>query len=92
MLKTFNKAQTRCPIVFYEEINAVFFKRKILLKMTKITNFPDFQSFYATFVKFSTDFVDWYVEKGIQGKLFRRVNCSFQSARFPFSEKCRLLQ
>ena len=37
--------------------------------MTKITNFPDFQSFYATFVKFSTDFVDWYVEKGIQGKL-----------------------
>ena len=24
MLKTFNKASTRCPVVVYDEINAVF--------------------------------------------------------------------
>ena len=40
--------------------------------------FSKFQSFYAIFVKFSTDFVDWNVEKSQQGtnllcsSLFRR--------------------
>ena len=28
MLKNFNKTRTRCPVVVYEEINAVFSERK----------------------------------------------------------------
>ena len=46
--------------------------------MTKNPKFSKFQSFYAIFVKFSTDFVDWNVEKSQQGtnllssSLFRR--------------------
>ena len=46
--------------------------------MTKNPKFSNFQSFYAIFVKFSTDFVDWNVEKSQQGtnllssSLFRR--------------------
>ena len=46
--------------------------------MTKNPKFSNFQSFYAIFVKFSTDFVDWNVEKSQQGTnllssgLFRR--------------------
>ena len=47
-------------------------------KMTKNPKFSKFQNFYAIFVKFSTDFVDWKVEKSQQGtnllssSLFRR--------------------
>ena len=47
-------------------------------KWQKTQNFPIFKVFYATFVKFSTDFVDWNVEKSQQGtnllssSLFRR--------------------
>ena len=46
--------------------------------MTKNPKFSKFQNFYAIFVKFSTDFVDWNVEKSQQGtnllssSLFRR--------------------
>ena len=46
--------------------------------MTKNPKFSNFQSFYAIFVKFSTDFVNWNVEKSQQGtnllssSLFRR--------------------
>ena len=39
MLKTFNKARIRCPIVFFEEINAVFKKRKNSQKIPKIFDF-----------------------------------------------------
>ena len=52
--------------------------------MTKNPKLSKFQSFYAIFVKFSTDFVDWKVKKGQQGTsllssmLFRKVNCGFQ--------------
>ena len=35
--------------------------------MTKNPKFSKFQSFYAIFVKFSTDFVDWNVGKSQQG-------------------------
>ena len=35
--------------------------------MTKNPKFSNFQSFYAIFVKFATDFVDWNVEKSQQG-------------------------
>ena len=51
---------------------------KLKPKMTKNANFPIFKVFYAFFVKFSTDFVDWNVEKSQQGtnllssSLFRR--------------------
>ena len=49
MLKTFKKARTRCPIVFYEEIIAVFPNEqdlKMTPKMTKKTqNFPVFKVF-----------------------------------------------
>ena len=51
---------------------------KLKPKMTKNPKFSNFQSFYAIFVKFSTDFVDWNVEKSQQGtnllssSLFRR--------------------
>ena len=37
--------------------------------MTKNQVFSNFES-YAIFVKISTDFVDWIVEKGQQGKSF----------------------
>ena len=36
-------------------------------KWHKTQNFPIFKVFYAIFVKFSTDFVDWNVEKSQQG-------------------------
>ena len=42
MLKKFTKTRTRCPVVVYEEINAVFWKEKDP-KMTKKTN--NFQIF-----------------------------------------------
>ena len=57
MLKRFNKARIRCPVVVYEEINAFFWKEKDP-KMKKKNNFPDLQRFYAIFVKVSIDFVD----------------------------------
>ena len=37
-------------------------------KVTKITKFANFQIFNAFFVKVLTDFVDWNVLKGQQGK------------------------
>ena len=56
MLKTFNKARIRCPIAFYEEINAVFLKKNYP-KMTKIPKFFDLLRYYAILVKSSMDFV-----------------------------------
>ena len=45
MLKRFTKTKTRCPVVVYEEINAVFWKEKDP-KMTKNTkNFQIFNVF-----------------------------------------------
>ena len=41
---------------------------KVAPKKTKNTKFSNFQSFYAVVVKFMTDFVDWNVRKGQQGK------------------------
>ena len=41
MLKRFNKARIDCPVVVFEEINAVFWKEKP--KMTK--KFPIFNVF-----------------------------------------------
>ena len=58
MLKTVNKEQIFCAVVFYEEIIAVF-----MLKISQIGTEIDkktqiFQCFYAGFVKLSIDFVD----------------------------------
>ena len=53
-----------CPVVFSEEMIAVFKLENISnLKKTKNTKFLYIKSFYAVFVKFMTDFVDWSVEK-----------------------------
>ena len=44
MLKMFNKARIRCPIVFYEDINAVFQKKNYPKddKISKIFGFLTF--------------------------------------------------
>ena len=53
-------------------------------KIRQIEKLSNFRSFNAIFVKFSTDFVDWNVEKSQQGtsllssSLFRRDSCNFQ--------------
>ena len=46
MVKRFNKTEIRFPVLDYEEINEIFWKK------------IDVQSFYAIFVKFLVDFVD----------------------------------
>ena len=54
MLKRVNKERVCCPVVFYEEIIAVFKKKNISnwhRNRQKTQNFH-FQSFYAVFVKF----------------------------------------
>ena len=59
---------------------------KVKHKMTK--KISNFQSFYPIFVKYSTDFVNWNVEKSQHGtnllssRLFQRVNCSFQVEKY----------
>ena len=51
--------------------------------MTKNTKVSNFLSFYAIFVKLSSDFVVWNVEKSQQGRsllsssLFRTDKCGF---------------
>ena len=50
------------PVGFSEELIAVFKmkkNRKLPPNLTKNPKFSSFQSFYAIFVKFSIDFVDW---------------------------------
>ena len=39
MLKRFTKTKTRCPVVVYEEINAVFWKEKDPKMIKKTKNF-----------------------------------------------------
>ena len=48
MLKKFTKTKTRCPVVVYEEINAVFWKEKDP-KMTKKTKISRFLTFSSSF-------------------------------------------
>ena len=48
MLKKFTKTRTRCPVVIYEEINAVFRKEKDP-KMTKKTKISRFLTFLSNF-------------------------------------------
>ena len=55
--------------------------------MTKIPRFLNFFRFYAIFVKFSADFVDWNVEKSQEGtsllssSLLGRGNCGFRDKK-----------
>ena len=67
--------------MLFRRDNGCFLNEKYIKfkpKMTKNPKFSKFQSFYAIFVKFSTDFVDWNVGKSQQGtnllssSLFRR--------------------
>ena len=66
--------------MLFRRDNGCFLNEKYIKLKPKIKNpkFSNFQSFYAIFVKFSTDFVDWNVEKSQQGtnllssSLFRR--------------------
>ena len=69
MLKTVIKVRISCPVVFLKRIG-VFKLKKISQIGTEIykKHISNFQSFYADFVKFMTDFVDWNVENGQQGK------------------------
>ena len=63
MLKRFTKTKTRCPVVVYEEINAVFWKEKDP-KMTKKTkNFQIFKvlsSFCQIFDRICGKRSTWY--------------------------------
>ena len=70
LLKTVIKGRIFCAVVFYEEIIALFELKNLKLKpkMTKNPKLSNFQSFYAVFVEFMTDFFEWNVKKGQQGK------------------------
>ena len=67
MVKTLNIAGICCPVRLFRRNNCCFLNEKISQSETendkKKTKFSNFQSFYAIFVKYSTDFVDWIVEK-----------------------------
>ena len=67
MLKRFNNARIRCPVVVYEEINAVFLERKRPKNDKKKQKYPDFKHCYAIFVKLSIDFVDKNVDNAQHG-------------------------
>ena len=69
MLKRVNKEQVCCPVVFFEE-NFGFQVKKSQIdnEIDKNPKFSNLQSFYAVFVKFMTDFSEWNVKKGQQGK------------------------
>ena len=67
VLKTYIKGRIRCPVVFSEEIIAVFRMKNFSnchqnWQKTKTFRFPNFS-------EISTDFVDWNKEKGPQWKL-----------------------
>ena len=63
-------AGIRCPAGFSEEIICCFLNEEYLKLKPKMTNnqkFTNCRSFYAIFVKVSTDFAYWNVEKNQQG-------------------------
>ena len=67
-----NMALFECPVGFSKEIGAVLFS---IEKKTQIDNQSDknpkislFQNFNAFFPKISTDFVNWNIGNGQQGK------------------------
>ena len=69
-MKGVKKERMCCPVGFSEEFIAVFLVNvsQTETENDKILKFSNFQSFYAFFVKVSTDFVNWNVFKGQQGK------------------------
>ena len=69
-MKRFNKEKLRCPVEISEEFITVFLV-KLYQNNTendKNPKFSNFRSFYAFFLQVSTDFLDWKVLKGQQGK------------------------
>ena len=71
MLKTLNMVLVRCPVGSSEGLIAVFQMKNLKLtpKKAKVQKVSIFQCFYAFFVKFWTDFVNWIVLRGQQGKV-----------------------
>ena len=59
-----------CPVGIFEEFIAVFEVKMSQLtpKATTNSKFSNFQRFYAFFVEVSTEFVNWKILKGQQGK------------------------
>ena len=57
MLKTLNKARYCCPIIFYQEINAVLWE-KIDPMNDQNSKISHFLKIYAIFVEFLLDFVN----------------------------------
>ena len=69
-LKRVNKEKMCCPVGFFEEFTAVFFVKmsRIDAENYKKPKIFQFAMFLCFFVYVSTDFVDWDVLKGQQGK------------------------
>ena len=85
MLKMLNMAGIRCPVGFSEELIEVFKLKNISNRhrnRQKTENFSSFQSFYAIFVKFLIDFVQWNVENGSKVKIGGPVVFLKRSLRF----------
>ena len=80
--------------MLFRRDNGCFLNEKYIKfkpKMTKNPKFSKFQSFYAIFVKFSTEFVDWNVENAqrdrngrnsLSSMLFRRDNGCFLNEKY----------
>ena len=78
-----------CPVVLSEELTAVFKLKNILnWHRPKKLKIFQFSKFLCNYRQFSTDFVNWNVEKSQHGtnllssRLFQRVNCSFQVEKY----------
>ena len=65
IISSVNKEKVGCPVVVCEKILAMFWMKMSQMspKMTKLPKFSNFQRFYTIFSKFSTDFVNWNVER-----------------------------
>ena len=87
MLKGFTKTRTRCPVVVYEDINAVFGNKKTQKRTKKTKNFPKITkvSKFSIFQSFFAFFVDWNVLRGQQGKRWLSSKSIFKSL-LPFSK------
>ena len=81
MLKLFNKNSIQCPGGLCEETNAGCNEKRLKVrpKLTKFPKFTDFSRFYATFVKFSRDFMDKNVEENLlsSSRVVRGAKCQF---------------
>ena len=77
MFKTFNKAGTRRPVGPFNELIAIFQLEISQIEPKKKQKFQNFSilSYPGIFLKFSTEFVDWNVEKVHTEKRCQVVYC-----------------